>query len=80
MLLAVASLLFSASPAIGLLRFGRVDYSWTLTLKVVFALTILCVAYAVLRLFLQRRWILASALTAITAYWVNYMKFTWWFA
>lgn len=78
--LAVPSLLFSVSPALGLLWFGRVDYSWTVTLKVVFALTILCVAYAVLRLFLQRRWILASALTAITAYWVNFMKYAWWFA
>jgi outer membrane protein assembly factor BamB len=78
--LGIWCLVFSLSPALGLLEFGRVSYAWTLALKVVFALTILCSAYATSRLYLQKRWIPASMLAAILVVWIYWMRYPWWFA
>jgi hypothetical protein len=65
---------------LGLLQYGRVSYSWTLALKVVFALAILCAAYGIVRLYVEKRWVAASALAGILIGWVSVMWFPWWFA
>jgi hypothetical protein len=78
--LAVWSLVLSVSPAVGLLQYGRVSFSWTLVLKIVFALAILCAAYGTVRLYLQKRWVVASLLAGILFGWLYLMWYPWWFA
>ena len=78
--LAAWCLLLSFSPALGLLQYGRVSFAWTLALKVLFVLAILCAAYGVVRLYLEKRWAAASVLTAILIAWVYLMRYPWWFA
>jgi hypothetical protein len=76
----ILCLLLSVSPALGLLEYGRVSYSWTLALKIVFAMAILSAAYSIVRLFLQKRWVRASAIALILIGWVYLMRYPWWFA
>ncbi len=78
--LAAWSLLLSLSPALGLLHYGRVSFAWTLALKAVFALGILCAAYGIVRLYLEKRWVAASVLAGILIAWVYLMRYPWWFA
>ena len=60
--------------------FLRTKFAWTLALKAVFALAILCAAYGVVRLYLQKRWVPGSVLAGVLIGWVYLMRYPWWFA
>jgi outer membrane protein assembly factor BamB len=66
-------LMFSIAPAYGLLAYGRVSYSWTLALKVIFAMTIIAAVIGAVRLCYARRWLAAVAFSAMLIGWVFLM-------
>jgi hypothetical protein len=78
-LLVVCWLAFSVPPALGLIEYGRVDFLATLALKVVYALTILGAAHAIVRLYAQKRPIAGFFSSAAIIGWVYFMWATWWF-
>ena len=66
-------LVLSVSPAYGLLQYGRVSYSWTIALKVIFAVTILFAVFGTVRLWNARRWMAAILYSLILIGWVLFM-------
>lgn len=79
-LLAVLFSVLSVPPAFGLLMYGRVDRSWTLSLKFVFAAAILVAGCAILRLYAEHRWLFATGLGAILVTWLTFVHPAWWYS
>lgn len=73
-------LILSVMPHLGLMLYCRVSYPGTITLKVLFAVIVLGVLYCVVRLFAERRWVVASVLSGAMIAWIDRCKFLWWFA
>jgi hypothetical protein len=70
----VASLLvLSIAPAYGLLAYGRVSYSWTIALKVIFVLTIVLALVGTGRLWYARRWLAGLVFSVILIGWLFLM-------
>ncbi|MBP3954814.1 PQQ-binding-like beta-propeller repeat protein [Gemmata sp. G18] len=63
--LAAWFLVLSVSPAYGLLEYGRVSHSWTIALKIIFALTISVAVSGTIRLCYARRWLAAFLFSVI---------------
>jgi outer membrane protein assembly factor BamB len=76
----VLSLALSVSPAVGLILFGRLSLGWTLTLKVVFLVAILCAVNAIFRMYGERRWIVASLVVVFLIGWVWFVAYPLWYA
>jgi outer membrane protein assembly factor BamB len=71
--LVASFLVLSVAPAYGLLAYGRVSHSWTVALKVVFAMTIVVAAFGTIRLCYARRWLAVSVFAGILIGWILLM-------
>jgi hypothetical protein len=71
--LVVWCLLLSVSPAFGLMEYGRVSQSWTLALKVIFAMTIVGAVCGTIRLGFAQRWFAVLVFSGILVGWVCLM-------
>jgi hypothetical protein len=63
----------SLAPAYGLLAYGRVSYSWTIALKVIFVMTLVVALFGTCRLVYVGRWVAALVLFVILMGWLYLM-------
>jgi outer membrane protein assembly factor BamB len=63
----------SLAPAYGLLAYGRVSYSWTIALKVIFVMTLVVALFGTCRLVYVGRWVAALVLFVILLAWLYLM-------
>jgi hypothetical protein len=66
-------LVLSVSPAYGLLEYGRVSHSWTIALKVIFAMTVVVAVLGTIRLCYAQRWLAVFLFSVILIGWVLLM-------